>query len=139
MFSLVLNSANKVEVDINLLGVFFLLVRLGTLMHHNLFDKLPHDFGCQLLDIGVPIHNSHEAVGVQHGVLPIVDFLLQLAGQGKQLLLFNFIATGQRLKLYFGQVFQCQLLEGFAEQLIQVGKALLSLLQLPCLGGKFTL
>lgn len=49
----------------------------------NLLDKFPYNFRSQFLNIGAPIHNSHEVVSIQHGVLPSGDFLLQLAGQGK--------------------------------------------------------
>lgn len=73
-------------------------------MYHNFLNKLPHDFRCQFPNIGIPVHNCHETVGIQHGVFSGMDFLFQLLKLLGKFLPFCFIVSSQFLKLYFGQV-----------------------------------
>lgn len=63
-FSLALNFPYKVEIHINLLGIVFLLPRLTAVMDNDFFNKLPHQFRRQFLNIGVLIHNFQKTVGI---------------------------------------------------------------------------
>lgn len=72
----VLNSADKVEIDLNLLGVIFLLPWLAALINNDFFDKLSHEFGRQLPNISVLFHDFQKAVGVEQLILLGVDFCL---------------------------------------------------------------
>ncbi|MDD2355474.1 MAG: hypothetical protein PHS72_05410 [Lachnospiraceae bacterium] len=61
-------------------------------MRYNSVNELPHNFGRQFPDIGVPVHYSKKAVGIQQFVLLGADFVSQRGCSCRKLLLFNFIA-----------------------------------------------
>ena len=137
--ALLLQIADVVEIDVDLLGVVLLFSPLRTLMDHHAVYKLEEKLQCQFLNVQIKVHALQKPICVFKALLSLLQFRLQRGNPLPAFCLFLGISSAEILERLIGEDAGNKLFKCCGQQGFQVCKSPLYLFQnSPLCGcGKF--